>query len=754
MRPDNDLHSEDSYPPSASPEISIMDSVWTLRRSWHVPLVGCLIGLVLGIAYVASVPSPYKASARILVDRGLNRFLQTNKIVDEPTFDDAEIATQVYILMSDSVVAPVVRSMNLTSDSEFVGRPNAPSAENSWSVGKLARVAKQTIGLADDAANAAVPDATLERVAIESVIKRLTVYREDTAVINVSFESEDPSKAASIANAVADAYLANTVDTKLRATKTVSQWLQDRLNQLQKQAMDADRALQDYKIANSLVSGGKGLLTSEELANLNTQLGNSRIAVAEAKARLDRIRQAGPDGLVTMAMVDALTNEKRGTVNYALSNTDISRLRAQYRELASKAAEIESLVGPTHLAVIKYRERMEEVRGAIREEEQRIADSYAGEYQLAASKEKELAATVAKSLGKVETTSQAEVTMRELESSADTLRNLYNSFLQKFKEINTIQTETIPLQSASIITRATPPLHKSLKKPGAVLAGSMVLGFLLGAGTLLAREWAAGVFRSSKSVERLTGLYCVVLPKVRGKRPQKAAPIEEYVLDAPYSRFTETLRDIKTLINRDHIAHGAKVIGIVSSVSREGKTTIAANLAALMIASTGARALVIDADLHMRSLTAKLAPDANEGLIEALEDPSRLPTVISTRPRSGLHVLPCSASGRVPNAAELLGSSKMEELMLAARNAYDYIIVEIAPIMSVVDLKMIERFVDGFIFVVEWGQTKRSLVLEALSEADVINQRLMGIILNKADPAALRSIESYKGSRFNDYYQE
>jgi polysaccharide biosynthesis transport protein len=754
MRPDNDLHSEDSYPPSASPEISIMDSVWTLRRSWHVPVVGCLIGLVLGIAYVASVPSPYKASARILVDRGLNRFLQTNKIVDEPTFDDAEIATQVYILMSDSVVAPVVRSMNLTSDSEFVGRPNAPNAENSWSVGKLARVAKQTIGLADDAANAAVPDATLERVAIESVIKRLTVYREDTAVINVSFESEDPSKAASIANAVADAYLANTVDTKLRATKTVSQWLQDRLNQLQKQAMDADRALQDYKIANSLVSGAKGLLTSEELANLNTQLGNSRIAVAEAKARLDRIRQAGPDGLVTMAMVDALTNEKRGTVNYALSNTDISRLRAQYRELASKAAEIESLVGPTHLAVIKYRERMEEVRGAIREEEQRIADSYAGEYQLAASKEKELAATVAKSLGKVETTSQAEVTMRELESSADTLRNLYNSFLQKFKEINTIQTETIPLQSASIITRATPPLHKSLKKPGAVLAGSMVLGFLLGAGTLLAREWAAGVFRSSKSVERLTGLYCVVLPKVRGKRPQKAAPIEEYVLDAPYSRFTETLRDIKTLINRDHIAHGAKVIGIVSSVSREGKTTIAANLAALMIASTGARALVIDADLHMRSLTAKLAPDANEGLIEALEDPSRLPTVISTRPRSGLHVLPCSASGRVPNAAELLGSSKMEELMLAARNAYDYIIVEIAPIMSVVDLKMIERFVDGFIFVVEWGQTKRSLVLEALSEADVINQRLMGIILNKADPAALRSIESYKGSRFNDYYQE
>src|SRR5262249_52440631 len=290
--------------------------------------------------------------------------------------------------------------------------------------------------------------------------------------------------------------------------------------------------------------------------------------------------------------------------------------------------------------VQKFRQRMQEVRAAIQEEEQRVADNYASEYQLAATREKELAATVAESLGKVETSGQAEIAMRELQSSAEALRTLYNGFLQKFKEINTIQTEAIPLQSARIITRATPPLHKSLKKPAVVLTGSLALGFILSAGTLLGREWIAGVFRRPKDVERLTGLYCVVLPKVEAKRQlvlfgAKRRPIEEYVLDAPFSRFTETLRDVKASINRDHVARGAKVIGIVSSMSREGKTTIAANLAALMIASTGARALVIDADLHMRSLTAKLAPDANEGLMEALEDPSRLATVVSARSRSG-----------------------------------------------------------------------------------------------------------------------
>jgi succinoglycan biosynthesis transport protein ExoP len=164
-----------------------------------------------------------------------------------------------------------------------------------------------------------------------------------------------------------------------------------------------------------------------------------------------------------------------------------------------------------------------------------------------------------------------------------------------------------------------------------------------------------------------------------------------------------------------------------------------------MIASSGARTLIIDSDLHLRKLSSTLAPDAQEGLIEALEDPSRLSEFISKRQRSGLDVLPHASTTRIPNAAELLGSAKMERLLDTARKSYDYIIIEIAPIMSVVDLKMIERFIDGFIFVVEWGQTRRSLVLDALSDAQFIRDRLMGVVLNKADPIALRSIAAYKG---------
>jgi succinoglycan biosynthesis transport protein ExoP len=119
-----------------------------------------------------------------------------------------------------------------------------------------------------------------------------------------------------------------------------------------------------------------------------------------------------------------------------------------------------------------------------------------------------------------------------------------------------------------------------------------------------------------------------------------------------------------------------------------------------------------------------------------------------------LDILPCVLTRRIPNAAELLGSPMMEQLLDNARNTYDFVIIEIPPIMSVVDVKMIQRFIDRFIFVIEWGQTKRRLVLEALSEAEVIRERVLGMVLNKADPTVLRNIEAYKGARFGDYYEE
>jgi succinoglycan biosynthesis transport protein ExoP len=354
------------------------------------------------------------------------------------------------------------------------------------------------------------------------------------------------------------------------------------------------------------------------------------------------------------------------------------------------------------------------------------------------------------------------VTLQELESSAEALRSLYNSALQKFSEINKAQPASISVQDARIITRAAPSSRLDARKPLAALGGSIVLGLLLGAGAALARDLSGSPLRTPRQVRNLTDIYCGIMPAVQTHAKQiplfardtRPGTIEEYVLDAPYSRFAETVRSIKVLVDAAHRANGDQIICVVSSVPNEGKTTILTNLAAFMAASSTARVLVIDCDLHRRRLTAKLAPDAREGLIEALADPSRLAELVRKRERSGLDVLPCALSVRIPNAADLIGSPEMEKLLDAARASYDFILIEAPPIMSVVDVRMIERFVDRFVFAVQWGRTSRRLVQEALSEVAVIRDRLLCVVLNKADPVALRSIEAYKGARFGDYYHE
>jgi succinoglycan biosynthesis transport protein ExoP len=755
LRPRNDafsLQSESPFASSEGPATGIPDILETLRRRWRFLIVGCLIGLTLALAYIALATRLYTSTASILSDTRMNQNLQTQKIVESTPIDSSIVNSQVKIFSSESIILPVIKSMNLAHDSEFVGPPHALGAQILWQITKLINRVTQSLGLKDDRTIDA--EAFLERTAVETFLNRLTTRREETSyVIDVNFASEDPNKAARIANAVADAYIAADLAARTQSTKMASQWLQDRLIELKVQATDADRVLQNYKSTNNIVDTGRGLLNQQQLSDLNTQLISARTEIAEAKARLGRIRQIGSDGIPDATVTDAL------------NNSVITRLRAQYLDTAARAADLASRLDQGHITIVRLHEQMDELRKSIRGEEQRIADAYASDYEIAKAREKSLTDSMYQLVGEAGASSQAQVMMRDLESSADTYRNLYNHFLQKFEE--TIQTQTIPVTDSRIVTRATPPLYKSSPKSALALAGGIVLGLFMGAGAAIAREMMLDVFRTSNEVEQTTGIRCLgILPIVTGNRKRTmwfgawtkslrtglTEGIEEFVLDAPYSRFTETLRHVKVSIDAAQLVRDVKVIGVVSSVAKEGKTTVAANLGALVVASSRAHTLIIDGDFHQRSLTRRLAPHAREGLIEALGDPSRLATLVYHRQRSQLDVLPCVLEKRIPNAAELLASPQMEKLLIAARDAYDYIIIELAPIVPLVDVKKIERFIDSFVFVVEWGRSERSLVLEALSNTEIIRERLTGIVLNKADPVALRSIEAYKGDMFSSHY--
>jgi len=712
----------------------VADLVGIARRGWFYIVAGTIVGLVAAYVVQSNLAPVYKASSRIAFERTLSRYLQSNKITNEPLIEDADTLGQIYVISSESVVLPVVKALSLASDPEFVGGPGTESLGSR--VRGLFRAAAEAVGLQEETRREVPTQDALEKRAVDSVMRDLTVTREDVAsVINVAFTSKDPEKAARIANAVVDTYLEAGIAGKVKSTKIAGKVVQERVDELKRQAGDAERALLEYKIANNVT--GNSRTASEPSHALQAALTAAQVAMAEARARMERA--ANSNGENSFVTDDAL----------------IARLRSQLSDLSVRANDFESRVGKDHIATVKVRNQMKELRESIVNEQQRISGTFSKDYELARARYDELLASMARQMGEDNANGDAQAKIRELESAAETLRTQYNRAVQQLSEMGKVEAQPSIAPDAIVLMRASPPTQtEASKKRLLILAGGSILGFLLGSCFVLLRDFPFGVFRTSQQVTDVTGLFCAVLPAIENAEEQAAVKSGEYAINAPYSRFVETLRNIWALINVAQQKSDAKVVCVISSVPGEGKTTVATNLAAHFARHSTTRVLLVDADLHHPSLTERVAPDAKVGLKEALAEPKDLSKFVMRKERLNLDVLPCPISERVPNAAELLGTTEMGQLVDTAREAYDLVIIEVPPMAAVVDYKMIARHADRFVFVVEWGKTSQRMVLECLNDASTFLDRIVCIVLNKVDPSSLRSIERYKGERFHDYYSD
>jgi succinoglycan biosynthesis transport protein ExoP len=720
----------------AQPEIA--DLFGIARRGWLFIVAGTAFGVICALMILSTIPPAYKASSRIVFERTLPRYLQTNKVTNEPIIDDYDALGQTYVISSESILLQVVRSLSLASDPDFVGEKNDETLGSR--VRGLFRNTAQALGFAerkDEDQSIARKDP--EKIALDRVIRNLTAIREDVpSVITIAFSWKDPVKAAAIVNAIVDSYIDASIANKTKSTNVAGKVVQERVEDLKQQAKDAERALLEYKVANNLVGTTKSTLSGDQLATLQTHLANASVAMAEARARMERIAK-DPDA----------------SALFAPDNDLIKKLRTELQDLSVRANEIESLVGNNHLAVVKLRRRMEEVREAIASEQRHIAASFGKDYELARAQHDELSATILRVMGEEGGNTEIQARMRELESSADALRRLYDRVLQQFSEMSRVETQPSITPDARVLMRADPPLEtESSKKRLLILAGGSVMGLLLGGAILLVRTFPFGVFRTSQQVTYATGLPCSVLPEIVDAKEQASLMAGEYALEAPYSRFAQTVRGVGAMIGIAQRESDAKVVCVVSSNPGEGKTTVAINLAAHFGRHATTRVLLIDADFYRQSLTKIVAPDARVGLREALAEPTALAKFVVKKEPLNLDALPCPVPDQMPNPAELLGIVEMERLIEVAREAYDLVIIEAPPIAAIVDYKIISRHCDGFVFVVEWGKTSQRLVLECLSDASALLDRVLCVILNKADPAALRSIEHYKGDRFHAYYSD
>jgi capsular exopolysaccharide synthesis family protein len=357
----------------------------------------------------------------------------------------------------------------------------------------------------------------------------------------------------------------------------------------------------------------------------------------------------------------------------------------------------------------------------------------------------------------------AELTMRELETSAKSYRSLYDSFLQRY--MGAVQQESFPIANARIISLASPPPGKSKPKSSVILAIGIAAGIGLGLGLGLLRDVMDRVFRTSGQLESALRLPCLALvPRLKAAaRPVPTSPPEPgnssriisrrsaaywTATAMPLSRFAESVRAVKLAIDLNQTLAANKIVGITSALPNEGKSTIAASLAQL-IAHAGKRVIVVDCDLRNPSLSMNLAPSANCGLIEVVSGAKQLDEVVWSDKSTGLTLLPIAKKGPLFHTSELLSAEPTRALFDELRADYDYVVVDLPPLAPIVDVRATTPLVDCFVLVVEWGRTKIDVVQHALHTAPNVREAMLGAVLNKTDMNTLKRYDSYHSDYYN-----
>ncbi|GJE04093.1 AAA family ATPase [Methylobacterium isbiliense] len=708
-----------------------------LRRRLPLILACALLGGIVFTVFAYTATPLYRASAEISVDPRRLSVLDTKdeRRRQEPVFDPARVDSLVETVRSERITRAVVADLNLDEDPEFNGtRP-----------GTLARLTAWITGEAPDAPS----PAERRQAAVEAVAGGLSAARvENTFVMEVRFLAETPEKAARVANGFAQAFLRDQIQANSDTTQQAAGWLKKRLDDLAREATRAEAAVAAYKRQNNIATADGKSIDDQALASISTMLTEAAGTTATAQAKLDRVvavnRAATPD----LAVADALTNEV------------ITKVRQQYLETTSRASELASRFGEEHPVVKRLRGDAANMMESMRSELRRIEEVYRSDLEIARKREAALRQSLDEQFRKTSDIGAHQVRLQELESTARTARQAYEDYAQRY--IQTVQRETFPVSEARLIAEATPPTKKFSPKRtllmGLGLVGGGALGLLLGFGV----DFADRSLRTRREAAEAVGCDCLgFIPAARDEtgrqgagdpagQGRKAAPglAWDHVLRQPFSIGAETLRAIRVAADQAHEGRGVRCIGVVSCLPGEGKTSVSANLARL-IARSGRRVLLIDGDLRNPTLTRGLAPEAVTGLADAL-DGADLGAAVQGSADLSLDFLPATTGGAQADAYEILGSPAMRALLAEARERYDYLVVDLPPMMPVTDVRALASSIDAFVLVIEWGATSRELVADALRSAPVVWDRLLGTVLNKA---RLKQLKRY-GEAPSTYYHE
>jgi polysaccharide biosynthesis transport protein len=721
-----------------------------LRRRYLTILICLLLALPVGALYLFFAPPTYTGSTTMMIETRNSQILQKNSVGDLRP-DSAWIESQIGILKSQNVAAYVVKQLRLAEDREFLRSNIGPFDK------LLAR-----FGWGD-------PEPTTEAertgAAIGAVMGGLDVRRVGQSyMMRIDFSSHNREQAGRVAGAMIDAYIFDQLNSKYQANRRAGDWLQERLQALREQAAAAERAVVEFKAKNNIVAAGGTLMNEKQLTEVSSQAAAARAGASDIALRLERI------GAVRGAYeTEKSSSAEDENVAEAMSNPIITKLRDKYLDLINREADWSVRYGKNHQAVVNLRNQIRDARKSIYNELGRIEETWKSDLEVAKKRQAEFEQSLGSLVSQSTETNQARVALFSLEASAQSYRKLYDNFLQQHTE--SVQQQTFPISDARLVSPAG--VGKTAPQLLKVWIVTAFAGMMLGVGVGALREIMDRGFRTRDQVRSVLGTDCVALfpllpdhrnrvfsrrqPLALPQPTQRGAPRSIYssariirtIVNSPSSPYADAIRSIRLTVDlKNGQSNYTKVIGLTSCLPSEGKSTLAAATAAL-IAQSGARVLLLDCDLRHPALSRALAPDASAGFVDVVAGKIDLADAVWDDPTTNMAFLPAGADAEVPNATEILSSEAAKSLFSTIQIKYDYVIVDLAPLVAGVDVRATSGLIDSYVLVIEWAATKVDAVQYALRNAPNVHENIVGVVLNKVNIPVMSRYDSH-GAR--DYY--
>ena len=653
------------------------------------------LGLLLGIVSVVVMPRIYTARASIQIDQQTRKVLGTEDSDPSASVADAErfLQTQVDILSSRAMAKRVSDALGLAANDGFLERTtgHAPS------------------GLA--------PDEREDRV-IETLQRNLLVdLPHNSRVVGVLYKSHDAALSSQIANTFVSEFIKGNIQRKFSASTYSLEFLSTQLAVAKSRLEDSERALISYARAAGLIDVSAGTVTqgqpqgSQSLVTGNLIELNARSAAAKAN-RLQaegRWRQASGTPLMQLPEV--------------LSNDAILRLLQQRAELSSKLGELRAHLRLDHPSVIQATAELAELDSETRTIAESIRASIKNQYLVAARQDDAIQAAVHGLKSATLSEQDRSVRYNILKREVDTNRQLYDSLLQRYKEVSAASGVTV--NNITQVDVAETPRKPTSPRALFNIAVAMVLAAAAAVLAVILRSRLIDTINDPRDVEGRLAL------PLLGVVPFDPTGDPMTTLLSPKSEITEAYHAIRTSIELSSSSGLPPSLLFTSSSPSEGKSTSSYALAR-DFALLGKRVLLVDADLRRPTLHRILDIDnAGNGLSTVLARKVGVQDAIVGTAVENLMFLP---SGPVPpDPANLFSGLGLRELLQGLREDFDLVVLDAPPVLAIADAMELAAATSATVFVLEAGSVRVKTAHQSLMRLRRSGGNLIGAIVSKYD---------------------